>query len=280
MIHVSGFRKWSVKLPIYTLLIFYSALILFPLYLMFVTSLKNNRQIFTTPFGLPSPPDPSGYLKLFTVSQYQVYFGNSILITLITLALIVLLTSLASYALAKYRFRARILIYVYFIAGLIIPIRLGTIGILKSMIALGLFDTRWSLVIVFLAMGIPLGVFILYDFIRMIPEELSNSARIDGCSEHAIFRRIVMPLTKPALAAVAIVNFIPVWNDFWFPLILIRSNSAKTVPLATALLFGQFETNFGMVFAVLSMASIPVMIFYLLLSRYFVKGITAGAMKG
>ena len=275
-----GFRKWSVKLPIYTLLIFYSALILFPLYLMFVTSLKNNRQIFTTPFGLPSPPDPSGYLKLFTVSQYQVYFGNSILITLITLALIVLLTSLASYALAKYRFPARILIYVYFIAGLIIPIRLGTIGILKSMIALGLFDTRWSLVIVFLAMGIPLGVFILYDFIRMIPEELSNSARIDGCSEHAIFRRIVMPLTKPALAAVAIVNFIPIWNDFWFPLILIRSNSAKTVPLATALLFGQFETNFGMVFAVLSMASIPVMIFYLLLSRYFVKGITAGAMKG
>lgn len=275
-----GFRKWSVKLPIYTILTFYCALILFPLYLMFVTSLKNNRQIFTTPFGLPSPPDPSGYLKLFTVSQYQVYFGNSILITLITLALIVLLTSLASYALAKYRFPARILIYVYFIAGLIIPIRLGTIGILKSMIALGLFDTRWSLVIVFLAMGIPLGIFILYDFIRMIPEELSNSARIDGCSEHLIFRRIVMPLTKPALAAVAIVNFIPVWNDFWFPLILIRSNSAKTVPLATALLFGQFETNFGMVFAVLSMASIPVMIFYLLLSRYFVKGITAGAMKG
>lgn len=280
MIHVPGFQKWSVKLPIYTLLTLYSALILFPLYLMFVTSLKNNRQIFTTPFGLPSPPDPSGYLKLFTVSQYQVYFGNSILVTLITLALIVLLTSLASYALAKYRFPARILIYVYFIAGLIIPIRLGTIGILKSMIALGLFDTRWSLVIVFLAMGIPLGIFILYDFIRMIPEELSNSARIDGCSEHLIFRRIVMPLTKPALAAVAIVNFIPVWNDFWFPLILIRSNSAKTVPLATALLFGQFETNFGMVFAVLSMASIPVMIFYLLLSRYFVKGITAGAMKG
>ncbi|WP_319562681.1 ABC transporter permease subunit [Marispirochaeta sp.] len=114
----------------------------------------------------------------------------------------------------------------------------------------------------------------------MIPEELSNSARLDGCSEHAIFTRIIVPLTKPALATVAIVNFIPVWNDFWFPLILIRSNEAKTVPLATALLFGQFETNFGMVFAVLSMASLPVMFFYLILSRYFVKGLTRGAMKG
>lgn len=273
-------HKWWAKTISYIIMAFYGALILFPLYLMFVTSLKNNRQIFTKPFGLPGPVDFSGYIKLFTVAQYQVYFGNSIFVTLIALGFIVLLTSLASYALAKYQFRAKVLIYVYFVAGLIIPIRLGTIGILKTMINLKLFDTTWSLIIVFIAMGIPLGVFILYDFIRMIPEELSNSARIDGCSEHLIFRRIIMPLTKPALATVAIVNFIPVWNDFWFPLVLIRSNDVKTVPLATALLFGQFETNFGMVFAVLSMASIPVMVFYLFLSRYFIKGLTKGAMKG
>ena len=273
-------RKWWAKALSYIIMAFYALLILFPLYLMFVTSLKNNRQIFTKPFALPSPVDFSGYVKLFTVAQYQTYFGNSILVTLVALAFIVALSSLASYALAKYSFKARLFVYVYFVAGLIIPIRLGTIGILKTMITIGLFDTPWSLVIVFVAMGIPLGVFILYDFIRMIPEELSNSARIDGCSEHSIFARIVMPLAKPALATVAIVNFIPVWNDFWFPLVLIRSNASKTVPLATALLFGQFETNFGMVFAVLSMASIPVMLFYLALSRYFIKGLTSGAMKG
>ena len=273
-------RKWWAKALSYIIMAFYALLILFPLYLMFVTSLKSNRQIFTKPFALPSPVDFSGYVKLFTVAQYQTYFGNSILVTLVALAFIVTLSSLASYALAKYSFKARLFVYVYFVAGLIIPIRLGTIGILKTMINIGLFDTPWSLVIVFVAMGIPLGVFILYDFIRMIPEELSNSARIDGCSEHSIFARIVMPLAKPALATVAIVNFIPVWNDFWFPLVLIRSNASKTVPLATALLFGQFETNFGMVFAVLSMASIPVMLFYLALSRYFIKGLTSGAMKG
>jgi raffinose/stachyose/melibiose transport system permease protein len=273
-------HRWWGKTISYALMFFYVGLIVFPLYLMFVTSLKNNRQIFTKPFGLPSPADFSGYMKLFTVSQYHIYFRNSILVTLSALALIVVTSALASYALAKYKFPARIFIYGYFVAGLIIPIRLGTIGIMKTMINIGLFDTPWSLVIVFLAMGIPLGVFILYDFIRMIPEELSNSARIDGCSEHAIFRRIIVPLTKPALATVAIVNFIPVWNDFWFPLVLIRSNGAKTVPLATALLFGQFETNFGMVFAVLTMASLPVMIFYLFLSKYFIKGLTKGALKG
>jgi len=100
-------------------------------------------------------------------------------------------------------------------------------------------------------MGIPFGVFVLTDFIRLIPEELSNSARIDGCSEPKIFFRIILPLLQPALAAVAIINFIPIWNDFWFPLLLVRSDNVRTIPIATALLFGQYETNFGLIFSVL-----------------------------
>lgn len=268
------------RIVAYVIMIFYTAIIAFPLYVMFVTSLKDNRQIFTKPFSLPSPFDIDGYRRVFSVSDYGLYFRNSILITGIALLVIVILTALTSYALAKYRFRGRIVLYVYFVVGLIVPIRLGTIGILKTMIGISLFDTLWSLVIVFVSMGIPLGVFILYDFIRMIPEELSNSARIDGASEHLIFRTIIVPLVQPALASVAIVNFIPIWNDFWFPLILIRSNSQRPVPLATALLFGQFETNFGMVFAVLSLASIPVMLFYLIMARHFIEGLTSGAMKG
>lgn len=180
-------------------------LFLSPLYLMFITSLKSNRQIFTRPFSFPQPLELNGYLRVFTVAYYGVYFRNSIVITLSALILIVILTALASYALAKYEFKGKVALYVYFVVGLIVPIRLGTIGILKTMINISLFDSIWSLVIVFVAMGIPLGIFILYDFIRMIPEELSHSARIDGCSEHMIFSKIVMPLTKPALATVAIV---------------------------------------------------------------------------
>ena len=114
----------------------------------------------------------------------------------------------------------------------------------------------------------------------MIPKDLFDAARIDGCSEPGVFIRIVMPLLKPAIAALAIVTFIPIWNDFWFPLILIKSESMKTIPLATALLFGQYKTNFGLVFAALSMASIPIVIFYLLFSRFFVKGLLQGAIKG
>lgn len=262
------------------ILIIYAVSIFFPILLMLLTSLKGNREIFTNPYGLPHIFNLDNYIKLIKISNYLVYFKNSIIVAVTSIFLILIISSLASFVIAKYRFRGDRFLYFYFIAGLIIPIKLGTIGILKTMITLHLFDNIASLVIVNVAMGIPFGVFVLTDFIRMIPEELSNSARIDGCSEPKIFYKIIVPLIRPALAAVAIINFIPIWNDFWFPLVLIRSDNIKTVPLATALLYGQYETNFGLIFAVLSMASLPVIIFYLILSRQFIKGLTAGALKG
>jgi len=262
------------------ILIIYAVSIFLPILLMLLTSLKGNREIFTNPYGLPHIFNLDNYIKLIKISNYLVYFKNSIIVAVTSIFLILIISSLASFVIAKYRFMGDRFLYFYFIAGLIIPIKLGTIGILKTMITLHLFDNIASLVIVNVAMGIPFGVFVLTDFIRMIPEELSNSARIDGCSEPKIFYKIIVPLIRPALAAVAIINFIPIWNDFWFPLVLIRSDNIKTVPLATALLYGQYETNFGLIFAVLSMASLPVIIFYLILSRQFIKGLTAGALKG
>ena len=262
------------------ILIIYAVSIFFPILLMLLTSLKGNREIFTNPYGLPHIFNLDNYIKLIKISNYLVYFRNSIIVAVTSIFLILIISSLASFVIAKYRFIGDRFLYFYFIAGLIIPIKLGTIGILKTMITLHLFDNIASLVIVNVAMGIPFGVFVLTDFIRMIPEELSNSARIDGCSEPKIFYKIIVPLIRPALAAVAIINFIPIWNDFWFPLVLIRSDNMKTIPLATALLYGQYETNFGLIFAVLSMASLPVIIFYLILSRQFIKGLAAGALKG
>lgn len=265
---------------LYIILSIYAVIVFYPIFLMLLTSLKENKEIFTNPYGLPHVFTLDGYIKLFKISNYLVYFKNSIIVTVMSIFFILVISSLASFVIAKYRFFGNRFIYFYFIAGLIIPIRLGTIGILQTMIKIHLFDNIISLIIVYIAMGIPFGVFILTDFIRMIPEELSNSARIDGCSEPKIFYKIIIPLLRPALAAVAIVNFIPIWNDFWFPLILIRSDSMKTVPLATALLYGQYETNFGLIFSVLSMASLPVIIFYLILARQFIKGLTSGALKG
>jgi len=273
-------KSGTVRTLLYVILIIYSLTIFYPIFLMIITSLKDNREIFTRPYSLPQSFNLDSYIRLFKISNYLVYFRNSIIITLTSLLIILALSSLISYVLAKYRFIGSRFLYFYFIAGLIIPIKLGTVGIIRIMLRLNVFDTLAALIIVYVAMGIPFGVFILTDFIRLIPEELSNSARIDGCSEPKIFFRIILPLIRPALAAVAIINFIPIWNDFWFPLLLVRSDNVKTIPLATALLYGQYETNFGLVFSVLATASLPVIIFYLIMSRQFVKGLSSGALKG
>jgi len=274
------FKNGTVRTLLYVILIIYSMSIFYPIFLMIITSLKENREIFTRPYSLPQSFNLDSYIHLFKISNYLIYFRNSIIVTLTSLLIILALSSLISYVLAKYRFIGSRFLYFYFIAGLIIPIKLGTIGIIRIMLGLHVFDTLAALIIVYVAMGIPFGVFILTDFIRLIPEELSNSARIDGCSEPKIFFRIILPLIRPALAAVAIINFIPIWNDFWFPLLLVRTDNVKTIPLATALLYGQYETNFGLIFSVLVAASLPVIIFYLIMSRQFIKGLSSGALKG
>ncbi len=272
-------RKIS-HILLFIFLVIYALSILYPLLLMFLTSLKTTREIFTNPFGFPKSFNITSYVKLLTISHYLKYFKNSIIVSLVSLSIVMVTSSTASYVLAKYDVKGRGFLYLFFVAGLIIPIRLGTISIMRMMIGMHINNNLLSVIILSTAVGIPFGVFILTDFIKMIPEELSNAARIDGCSEPGIFRIVIIPLLKPALAAVAIVNFIPVWNDFWFPLVLLKDDAVRTVPLATALLFGQYSTNYGLVFAVLSMASIPVILIYLIFSKQFIKGLSSGALKG
>jgi len=177
------FKNGTARTLLYVILIIYSMSIFSPIFLMLITSLKENREIFTRPYNLPQSFNLDSYIHLFKISNYLIYFRNSIIVTLTALLIILALSSLISYVLAKYRFIGSRFLYFYFIAGLIIPIKLGTIGIIRIMLGLHIFDTLAALIIVYAAMGIPFGVFILTDFIRLIPEELSNAARIDGCSE-------------------------------------------------------------------------------------------------
>lgn len=258
----------------------YTIGVIYPILLMILTAFKDNKEIFSSPYSLPKNFDFSNFIDLFKRTNYIVYFKNSIIVAIVSVFLILFISSLASYVIAKYKFKLSNFLYMYFLAGIMIPIKLGTINILQIMVKLHLYDSIASLIIVYTAMGIPIGIFILTGFIKEIPEELSNAARIDGCSEPRIFFNIIIPLLRPALSAVAIYNFVPIWNDFWFPLILLRSKSVWTVPLATAQLFGQFETYYGFVFALLTMASLPVITFYLVLSKQFLKGLSAGALKG
>jgi raffinose/stachyose/melibiose transport system permease protein len=272
--------RFTARSVLYLLLAVEAFVALYPIVLMFLTSFKTNNEIFTRPYNLPAAWSPKNYAALITQSSYLRYYANSIFVAAGSIVLILVLSVLPSYVIAKLKFFGRNVLYFYLLAGMMIPLKLGTLNIVRTMNRLSLMDSLYALIVVYAAIGIPYGVLIFTGFIREIPEELSNAARIDGASEYTIFGRIIIPNLRPAIAATAIINVLPIWNDFWFPLILISSDARKTFPLATANLFGQYQTDFGLVFAALSMASLPMIIVYLLISRQYLKGIEAGALKG
>jgi raffinose/stachyose/melibiose transport system permease protein len=144
---------------------------------------------------------------------------------------------------------------------------------------MGLINTQLSVIMIFMAMGLPSTVFILSGFMKAIPLELEYAARIDGCNDFSIYRRIVMPMVAPAIALVTIYNSVPIWNDFFFPLVFLQSDRIKTLPVGLSTFFGQHSTNWSLLFTGLSIALLPMLILYLFMSKYFIKGMTAGAVK-
>jgi raffinose/stachyose/melibiose transport system permease protein len=214
----------------------WSLVVLIPVWTMLINSVKPKREIFRNPFGLPSEFTFEGYADAWTAGRFDLYFRNSLIVSSVSLLLILFLGSLAAYALANWRSRLSNILYIYFIAGLMIPIRLGTINLLQIIISLGWNDSLIGLITVYVAMGLPIATFVLTSFIRSVPGELNDAARIDGASEWRVYWSVILPLIRPALATVTIFNLLPIWNDLWFPLIFIRDQQARTVTLGVSLL--------------------------------------------
>jgi raffinose/stachyose/melibiose transport system permease protein len=273
-------RSRSSNLAVYLILGVWALIVLFPLYTMIANSLKRQREIFRNPFLPPWPFEFEGYLTAWSGGRFDLYFRNSLFVTVISLLFIIFLGSLAAYALANWRGRTSAIIYLLFVAGLMVPIRLGTINIFQIVQMLGLVDTVFSLIPVYVAMGLPMAVFVLTAFMRGVPHDLIDAAHVDGASEWRIYSSIMLPLVRPALATVIIFNLIPVWNDLWFPLIFIRAEDQRTVILGVSLLFGQYQSNWTRILSALSLSALPILILYLLMSKQFIKGLTAGAVKG
>ena len=264
----------------YIVLSVWSIIVLFPIWTLVVNSFKPQKQIFKDPFGLPETFTLDGYREAWNNGRFDLYFINTLIVTAIALGLILFIGSMAAYALAKWKSPVSNFLYIFFIAGLMIPIRLGTLDLVRLIKALNLQDTYWSLIPVYVAMGMPIATFVLTAFIKELPGEMFEAAKIDGASEWQVYSRIVLPLMRPALATVAIFNMIKIWNDFWFPLVFIRAEESRTVALGVSLLFGQYRTDWTRALAVLSLAAVPMLILYMILAREFIKGLTAGAVKG
>jgi raffinose/stachyose/melibiose transport system permease protein len=263
------------------ILLTYTLLALFPVFVILINSFKTRKAIFRHPLQLPGPDTFStiGYETVLKQGDFFLYFQNSLIVTVVSLFFVLLFGAMAAFALAEYRFKGNALLGLFMALGIMIPIRIGTVAILKMMVASGLVNTLTALILVYTAQGLPLAVFILTEFMKQVSEDLKNAGRIDGLSEYAIFFRLVLPLVRPAMATVAVFNMIPIWNDLWFPLILAPSEATKTLTLGSQVFIGQFVTNWNAVLAALSMAIIPVLVLYVIFSRQLIRGITSGAVK-
>jgi raffinose/stachyose/melibiose transport system permease protein len=269
------------SLAMHGALILYTLIALFPVFVILINSFKTRRAIFREPLALPDSDSFSliGYQTVFNQGDFFLYFQNSMIVTVGSLFFILLFGAMAAFALAEYRFKGNMLMGLYLALGIMIPIRIGTVAILDMMVATGLVNTLWALILVYTAQGLPLAVFILSEFMRQVSDDLKNAARVDGLSEYAIFFRLVLPLVRPAMATVAVFNMIPIWNDLWFPLILAPAEETKTLTLGSQVFIGQFVTDWNAVLSALSMAILPVLILYVIFSRQLIRGITSGAVK-
>jgi raffinose/stachyose/melibiose transport system permease protein len=273
-------KRETQRLSVHIILIVWSFVVLFPLWIMLINSFKDRLSIYQNPFGLPQKLNFTNYGEVLTSGDFFFFFKNSFVVVILSLALLLVVSSTAAYALVNWRGKISRGLYFFCIAGMMLPIKIASIKILELVRFLGLLNTIWSLIPIYTAMGIPVAVFILTGFIREIPYELTEAGIIDGAGRFRIFMRIITPLLRPALATTAIYNLVPFWNDLWFPLIFITDDRAKTLLLGVTRLFGQYQTDWSRVLAVLTLSAIPVIFMYLLMSKQFIKGLTAGAVKG
>jgi raffinose/stachyose/melibiose transport system permease protein len=274
-------RQRGTGLFIHAVLLLYVTITLFPVIMIVMNSFKSRRAIFGKPLQFPGIDtfDPRGYLSVWDVAQFPRYFVNSGIVTLVSLAGTVLLGAMAAYALTEFRFRGSRFLALYFAFGLMIPIRLGTVAILKLMIGLGLINTPAALILVYTAMNLPVTILIFSVFMRTVSSDLKNAARIDGANEFRVLFEHVLPIVRPAIATVAVFTAIPVWNDLWFPLILANSQSSMTVILGAQQFIGQYTKDWNAMLAALSLSILPTIGIYLLLSRQLISGLTRGAVK-
>ncbi len=269
----------AVRILIVLLLWSYAAVAIVPMIVMLLDSLRPNAKVLSDPLGLPTSLDFSAYSTAWTQASFATYVRNSALVTVGAVLLDVCVSLPAAYVLGRYRFRGSGLLTAYFLSGLMLPIRLGIVPIFYLLGTFHMIDSRLGLVLVYAASGIPFSVFVLAAFFRGLPREIEEAARIDGAGEYRIFSHVMLPLVKPAIATVVVFRFVPLWNDFFFPLVLLRSTNKYTIPVGLTQFFGEFQTNWSALFAGLVIATAPLVILFLVATKQIVAGLTAGMGK-
>lgn len=271
-------RRWK-QIVLMAVLSLYTAYAAGPFIWVAMMSLRETPKIMDHPYRFPEALHFEKFWIAWTESNYDIYFFNSVVVTSVAVLAVTIIGSMAAHCLARFRFPGnRVVLFVIF-STLIFPPQIVMISLFQVLVEYGLFDTRLGLILVYIALQLPLTVYILEGFFSRLPQDLFDAARIDGYTNFEIFWRLTLPMGLPAIATTVILNFIHMWNEFLFAVVLIADDSKRTLPLGIQKFYGDRLEDVGMIATGVMISVIPVIIVYVFFSEKMIQGMTAGAVK-
>ncbi len=277
---VSLRRQW-VSLPAFAICAVVATIVLIPLIATVIGGLRSTGELLTSPFSIPKTLHWENFGRILAAdSPFWTEIYNSLLIVLGTVGLLLVTACPAAFVLARISFPGREFVFNLFLFGLLFPLTVAVLPLYITIRELGLLDTLWGVILPQVAFALPMTILILRNFFRAVPIELEDAATIDGASRLTFFLRVLLPLSRPAIAVVSMLATVSSWNNFLLPLLILNQPSEYTLPIGATQFAGQYSTDWASVLAFVTLAMIPAIFIYLLAERQIVAGLTAGAVKG
>jgi len=267
------------KIIVISLLLILTLLVLYPMYWVVISSLKTNNEFLSSPLGFPSELRFENYIDAWN-QGFSRFFLNSIFINIVSVVITVSVGAACAYGLARFKFKGRNIIFYTILAGLLLSPQVAVLPLYKLLVRLNLYNTYWALILPYVGFRLPFAIFLMRSYFLSIPKEIEESAYIDGCNSFTTFIRIVLPISKPIIASAAIVTSRFFWNEFLFALIFIEDSSKYTIPIGLSHFRNTLTTNYTGMLAGITIAALPMIILFLVMQKQFIKGLTAGSVKG
>lgn len=277
----SPYKKNRFLIILEIIMLVFCAIMAYPFFMMLSVSFKNEAEVIASPLGLPSVFNFSNYTLAFTQMGYLIALKNTVIMTAVSILTGALLYSMASYAFmrAKRGRKAIGVMYFIMIAGHILPAQAALTPLVFLLKSMNLLNTMQGIICVYIGANAAYGIFLISRFISSVPVSLEESAFIDGCTPFGVFFKIMLPLLKPVIISLIIIKSVDIWNDMIFSLIILQGKNARTLPLAVYFFRGEYSTQWNVLFAALALSILPVVIFFLIMQKHIVTGLTAGAVK-
>ncbi len=275
-----GTRVKPAAIAVFALALILAVIFLVPVFFALISAFKSNGDILKNPLALPTSLYLKNFQDLFAQSDFVTAIKHSLILTVVSEVLIVCIVPMAAYAIERRQSKATALVYTYFLAGMMIPFHLYMFPLFKEMRTFHIYGTLTGPILSYIAGSVGFGTLLYSSFLKGIPLEIEEAARIDGCNPFQTFWQVTFPLLGPCTASMVVLNGLNIWNDFLLPFLALPSNVAKTITVEVYSFVGQYTARWDIVFAGTVCSIVPALIIFIMLQKYFVKGITAGAAKG